>query len=262
MEFKLGRRRPPPFKRKMHMRSYMPLAAMPQPPVTCAYSTRALSSLRQVYENDTLGDCVVAGMAHLEGIFTGNAGQPVDLFTRAQILNLYGAIGGYIPGREDTDNGCDERTALAYWQQTGAGSATNRISGWLSVDALNPAEVRMALYLFENLFFGVELPDKWVDPFPSKPGFVWDAGVGPANPDNGHCFVGVGYDPIGVVISTWGMVGKITDAAIAQYASTAGSGELYTVLSPQIINKALAKAPNGLAWDDLERDFRSLGGTL
>ena len=58
--------------------------------------------------------------------------------------------------------------------------------------------------------------------FRLQPGFVWDV-AGPANPDNGHCFVGVGYTDIGVVIDSWGMLGTITWAAIAAYATTTGS---------------------------------------
>jgi hypothetical protein len=208
-----------------------------------------------MYLNDQLGDCVIAGMAHLVGVFTGNAGQVPDQFTADQITGMYSAIGGYVPGDPSTDQGCDERTAMAYWQSQGAPAGSNQIAGWVSIDGTNIQRVKTALWLFENLLFGVELPDRWVNPAPEAPGFTWDV-AGPTVEDNGHCFVGVGYDDRGVLIDTWGMLGTITYQAIAAYATAGGSGELYSVLTPAIVAKATAKAPNGYDWAALQADFQ------
>ncbi len=254
-QFKLGRTRPP-LKRKMHLHDYRLANVLPTPPDTCSYAPAAAPALGQVYLNDSLGDCVIAGIAHLVGVFTGNAGQTPQQFTDAQITGMYSAIGGYVPGDESTDNGCDERTAMAYWQQQGAPAGVNKISGWVSIDGTQIQRIKSALWLFENLVFGVELPDKWVNPFPAKPGFVWDV-AGRANPDNGHCFVGVGYTDQGVIIDSWGMLGIITWTAIVAYATQSGSGELYSVLTPQILARATSKAPNGYDWSELQADFAS-----
>ena len=113
----------------------------------------------------------------------------------------------------------------------------------------------------ENVYFGVELPDEWISPMPSSSGFVWDL-AGAPDQNNGHCFVGVGYTAQGVQIDTWGMIGTITWAAIAKYATTAGEGELYTVLGPDGIAKATKKAPNGFDWSQLVADFDSMGGNV
>jgi hypothetical protein len=96
---------------------------------------------------------------------------------------------------------------------------------------------------------------------PTKAGFTWDA-AGPPNPANGHCVVGVGYSNKGVKICTWGMLGTLTDRAVEKYATTAGSGELYTVISQDAINKATQKAPAGFDWSQLIADFDSMGGNL
>lgn len=257
MQFKLGRNRPPA-KRMMRLHNYRTAAPLPAPPPACSYISQAAAALRQVYLNERLGNCVIAGIAHLLGVFSGNSGMPPIQLTADQIIALYSAIGGYVRGDDSTDNGCDERTALRYWQQQGAPAGANRITGWVSIDGTNPQRVRTALWLFENLLFGVELPDAWISPAPSAPGFVWDL-AGPAVEDNGHCFVGVAYDAYGVTIDTWGMLGSVTDAAIAKYATTGSAGELYAVISPSIIGKAAAKAPNGFDWDQLQADFASLG---
>ena len=253
MQFKLGRNRPP-VKRMMRLHDYRTTAPLPAPPPSCSYAYKAGPALSQMYLNDQLGDCVIAGIAHLLGVFSGNAGLPPIQLTAAQITALYSAIGGYVPGDESTDQGCDERTALAYWQQTGAPAGQNQITGWVSIDGTDPARFQTALWLFENLLFGVELPDKWIDPAPAASGFTWDV-AGPSNPDNGHCFVGVGYTPAGVQIDSWGMIGTITNPAIANYATAGGSGELYAVISPAVIARATAKAPSGFDWAQLQADF-------
>ena len=256
MQFKLGRNRPPPM-RKMCLHDYRTSIVLPTPPPACSYAPKAAPALSQVYLNDELGDCVIAGMAHLVGVFSGNAGMSPEVFTADQITALYSAIGGYVPGDEATDGGCDERAAMAYWQKTGAPAGENQITGWVSIDGTNAARVRTALWLFENLLFGIELPDAWINPAPEAPGFVWNV-VGAADENNGHCFVGVGYDETGVIIDSWGMLGKITYQAIAAYATATGSGELYAVISPEVVARATAKAPNGFDWAQLQADFSAL----
>jgi hypothetical protein len=113
------------------------------------------------------------------------------IYTNKQIIELYSAIGGYVPGEPSTDNGCDEVTALNYWENQGAPAGQRRIAGWLAVNAADSTGYRTALWLFENLYFGMELPDARISPMPSASGFVWD-GAGAPDPNNGHCVAGVG----------------------------------------------------------------------
>jgi len=259
--YKLGRKRPVSRGPRLTLGNYLKRGMAPPPPA-CDYTKAATSALSQIYCNDTLGDCVIAGLAHVVGVLTRNSGTPPFLYSKDQIIALYGAIGGYVPGEPNTDQGCDEQTALNYWKNNGApNGSTHKIAGWLAVNGADPAEYRTALYLFENLYFGIELPDKWVNPMPSSPGFVWDV-AGAPDPDNGHCVVGVGYNAKGVTIDTWGMTGLITDRAIAKYATVAGQGELYTVVSEDAINRATQKAPNGFDWSQLVADFDSMGGSV
>lgn len=257
---KLGRKRPVARCPRFKLANYL-LRGLPAPPASCDYTQHAAHALSNIYDNDTLGDCVIAGMAHVVGVLTGNAGPKPFIYSNKQIIALYSAIGGYVPGDPSTDQGCDEQTALNYWENNGAPAGSHRIAGWLAVDATNPTECRTAMYLFENLYFGIELPDQWVNPMPSASGFVWDV-AGPADPNNGHCVAGVGYNSEGVTIDTWGMTGLMTNAAIAQYAVQAAGGELYTVVSQDGLNKATQKAPSGFDWSQLVADFDSMGGTV
>ena len=72
--------------------------------------------------------------------------------------------------------------------------------------------------------------------------------AGNPDPDNGHCIVGAGYTSAGVQIDTWAMMGTITWAALQKYCAASVGGELYVMLTPDQLQKAAAKAPNGFAW--------------
>jgi hypothetical protein len=118
-----------------------------------------------------------------------------------------------------------------------------------------------ALYLFENLFFGVELPDAWIANGAPNNGFVWDV-AGQPNPNNGHCIVGVGYEDRGVQVDTWGLIGTVTWKALAQYFVPQVYGAAYVMLTPDQLVKGRTIAPNGVAWSALIADFDSIGGNV
>jgi hypothetical protein len=233
------------------------LPAFPPPPPSVNYTVKAATCLSQVYANDELGDCTAAGAFHIGGTFLANAEENVA-FTKLDVIAFYSASCGYVPGDESTDQGGDEQTVLNYWKKAGLVGGLHKITAWSGVDGLNVTEVKAAIWLFEACYFGIELPDAWINPMPSAPGFIWDV-EGNADPENGHAFCGLGYTAQGVIIDTWGMLGIITWAAIAKYATAGLAGELYTVLGADAIIKATAKAPNGFDVSQLTSDFGSFG---
>jgi hypothetical protein len=254
---KFGRKRPVAAGPRLKMANYL-RAALPPAPAAVDFSAAGQPALSNVYLNDSLGDCVIAGGYHIVATETGNAG---DLFVANddQLIKDYGAIGGYVPNDPSTDQGCDEPTALNYWLANGFANGTKPL-GWLAVDATNRAELQSALFLFENLYFGVELPDAWVNPFPDN-GFTWDV-AGQPDPNNGHCVIGVGYGDAGVKIDTWGLFGTVTWAALAKYFVPSAFGAVYVLLTPDQLTKGQTKAPNGVDWSSLIADFDAIGGTV
>jgi hypothetical protein len=256
---KFGRRHPSKAARFKLEDFVLDLRALPTPPSSTGYAVNATASLSQMYDNDTLGDCVIAGGYHLLGVRTGNAGPPF-VASSAQIVADYSAIGGYQPGLPDTDQGCDETVALDYWTTHGYADGST-LTGYVSVDATNPGIVRVASWLFEGLMLGIELPDAWSQSLPSASGFVWDV-AGAPNPNSGHCVVAVDYNDTGLVIVTWGLTGTITYAALAEYATRSSGGALYAMIAADTIPVGKTLAPSGLAWTQLEGVFRTLGGTL
>jgi len=261
-----GKKRRTIFGPQLRLSRYLK-AGLPAPPTSCDYSPLATTALSQMYDNDQLGDCVIAAGYHIVGTESGNAngGKPF-IATDKQIIADYSAIGGYVPGNPNTDQGCDIQTALNYWVSHGFADGTKPL-GWLAVDAGNPEEVKQAIYLFGgSLDIGVELPDAWINPFPSSNGFIWDV-AGDPDQENGHSimspgFNAVGYTKQGIIIATWSLLGVITWAAVQKYLVNAAGGELYVLLMPDQIAAGQAKAPNGVAWADLIADWDALGGTI
>lgn len=149
--FRMGRRRPLARCPRFSLRNYL-MKDLSPPPASCDYSAKAGKALSQLYLNDKFGDCVIAGIGHVVGVLTAGAGNQF-VYSDDQILQLYEAIGGYVPNHPNTDDGCDEQTALNYWQHHGAPSGTHKIAGWVAVNGADPNEYRTALWLFENLYF-------------------------------------------------------------------------------------------------------------
>ncbi len=259
MTFRFGRKRPNPHARRLAFADYA--IALPPPPPTSlhwAHEAEAWAELENVYGNDTLGDCTAAGAAHAEVIWRGAAKNKDRLPTTADVIKFYSETTGYVPGDPKTDQGGDEITVLNHWKNKGFfADGSGKIEAWVTADGANETQVKQAIWLGESLYFGVELPDPWVRPFPAHNGFVWDV-AGPPNPDNGHAFVAIGYNSLGVIIDTWGMFGTVTWAAVKAYATTRGQGEIYCMFSQDAINRAIAKAANGFDFPTLLADSVSL----
>src|SRR5574337_308122 len=260
MNVKFGRHAPRPGLRKLKLGHYLKSADLPPPPPFLNWTKKGRAGLKDILANDQTGDCTAAGLMHIEDIFRAESASGLPATTRDEAIWFYSATTGYVPGDSSTDQGGDEAAVLAFARDKGLfADGSGRIAGFVAVDGSNPSEWKTALWLFGNLYFGVALPDEWVNPFPKGDNFTWDA-AGPANPNQGHCFVAGGYNRANAaIIDTWGMMGAITDAAIAKYAAPAAQGELWTILSPDWINRASQRAPNGIDFGSLLADLHAIG---
>jgi hypothetical protein len=115
--FKPGRKRPLARCPRLNLNNYL-TRRLPAPPTACDYTKSAAAALDEGYDNDTLGDCVIDGMAD------NRSSTP-----KSEIIALYSAIGGYVPGETSTDQGCDEQTAELLGKQRGRGAKYEE-SGW------------------------------------------------------------------------------------------------------------------------------------
>jgi hypothetical protein len=148
-------------------------------------------------------------------------------------------------------------TVLTSWRTKGYdGNGLHAIAGFVQIDPSNAVELKAAQFYFGGLYFGLELPDSYTNPFPSSNGFVW--GPDTPNPAQGHCIVGVGADATGILVDSWGLLGKITYDAIAQLCSEAAGGMVFAVLSKEWINAASQASPAALDWATLQADFAEI----
>lgn len=257
--FKMGRKVPAHLPRYPKFADHLRATALPAPPAVDSYAALAAPGIAELYLNDTLGDCVIAGGYHVLDTWSGNAtgGLPF-IATDTEITADYSAIAGYVPGDPNTDNGTDLPNGIAYWTSHGFASGDKLVAA-VSIDPTNRTELEQAVYLFENLYLGLNLPDAWVNPMPANSGFTWDV-AGAPDSSNGHCVAVVGYTAQGLTIATWGMTGTMTWAAAAKYLATANQGECYALLAQAQLDKGQQVAPNALSWTSLVADFNAMGG--
>jgi hypothetical protein len=247
---KLGRVRPTTPPECLRFASYRDPRGATPPPAVVDYSAKAMAAISRVYDNDTLGCCVIAGKMHQLGIWSGNeTGTPVlatDTEVREQYVNICG------PG----DNGCVITNVLNAFQSPGltAGGKPYTIDGFVSVDWTNKIEAQTAIYLFGSLTLGINLPQAWLQ---APEGGLWD--VTDTEIVGGHDVCAVGYNKTGVVVATWGGLRTITWAA---FGDMKWLDECYAELAPLwYSNEKLA--PCGVDADALRADLAALGsGTI
>jgi hypothetical protein len=258
---------PDPHAMRFHLGDYVDEATLPPSPASVDYSAPAMSVISNIEGNDSVGDCVLAEEAHFVGVMTGNTGRLFS-YTPALTLAAYSAITGYNPSDPSTDQGTDPTVAMNYFVKNAYADGT-KLAGWAMVDASNKTLVTFAISALGNLKLWVGLPDAWINPFPSKNGFVWD--VAPPNANNGHCIGSCAYNSTqitivgtnaqGVQVMTWGLIGTITWAAFAAlFVQSAGGGAAVRI-TPDWLAKGATKTPSGFAYADLISDLNRFYGS-
>jgi hypothetical protein len=245
---------------------------IPASPESVAWNGPAMSVLTNLEGNDEYGDCVLAEEAHYIAVITAWAGKIVA-YTIAQTLAVYGILTGFNANDPSTDRGTDPITCLEYFTKNPYIDGSTNMA-YLLVDATNKAEVEFALAKFGNLKLWLALPDSYVNPMPSRNGFVWD--VDAPDPEQGHCISGVGYlssgsvpqalqivgvSALGIVVCTWGLLGTMTWTAAAALCVPAAGGGMATRVTKDWMS-ANGTTPSGLSMAQLIADFDLLGGTL
>jgi hypothetical protein len=236
-------------------------SALPVAPADVDWTLKAKPALGQMYMNNALGCCVVAGSLHLKGIWTGNSDtvEGGQIFPDSVVPPLYTLLSGGIfdpANPQATDSGCDEVTALNCLTNTGYPDG-NKITGFMAVDASNWSHVQLAHWLFEGLMTGSELSDNAVNNIPSSDGASWDIS-GTPEPKNGHCMTVARVTADTVTLGTWGQLFVAQRTAVQSSMVTSAGGNLYALLSDNIIARATAKAPTGFDFAQLQTDMTSL----
>lgn len=202
-----------------------PLRAAGLPPASGAIDRCSQVSDWPMYANDQIGDCTIAGAAHMFAAMCVYAGYPEPEFSDQEIITAYSAVSGYDPVTGANDNGADMQTVLEYLKNTGMTDTTgktHKVAGYAAFG--NPAdEVLLAQVLntFGSVYVGVNLPQSAEQEFAGGRPWDWQ----PSSPiAGGHCIAlqerAVGGTGV-LRYVTWGAVQRTTRGFQRHYAEEA-----------------------------------------
>lgn len=251
--YKRGRRPPVHTRRTMQSalalsRALAPLGAPP------AVSDDYVSAVTKqapngwgMYLNNQLGDCVCADSGHQVMLHTANAGTIV-IPTDQDVLALYEAVGGYVPGNPSTDQGCDETSMCQYLETTGL--AGQKSAGTAMVDPSNLDNLRWTTQIFGACRLGIIVDDAMEQQFDS--GQPWETPAAANDPSaGGHDVPIVKYDSQYAYVVTWGRLQAVAWTLLAQSSFL---DEAHAEVWPDFL-QAGGTAPNGFSLQQLLSDL-------
>lgn len=210
----------------------------------------------QMFANDAAGDCVEAGGAHGAIAFAANAGRTISI-ADADVVTAYSQLTGFDPSQQGADgsNPTDNGTALLdfmnYWRTTGI--AGHNIGAFVAVNPLNLVEVKAAIYLFDGLLCGHNLP------LSAQPQFAghkaWTPVPGPnGQPGSwgGHCTWVGAATKTRLRCVTWARVQSMTRGFW-----TATTDEAYAAISTDMLDRT-GHSPTGLDVAALTADLKAV----
>jgi hypothetical protein len=191
--YALGRQPADPTQPKLRLRR----TGTVQAPETCDW----LSQVARwgMLGNDQVGDCTMAGAAHV-AMAVDKYGQNRDLtITDQQVLTAYSAVSGYNPADPATDVGATLQDALNYWRKQGL--VGNTIAAFAFIDPQDLELVRACIAVFGAVYTGFNVPQSAMEQF--NHGQPWTV-TGRTRMLGGHCVPLGAYTPDTFTCVTWG----------------------------------------------------------
>ncbi len=248
---KLGKKAAKKDQRTFALRNYLRAVKLPPVPDHATWSAKVPEF--PMYLNDQIGDCAIAGPAHLLQVWSFNDVDTPD-FTPSddQVIREYMKVGGYDPTNPGSDNGCILLDVMNTWRRDGL--CGHKIGAYVGVNPQEHDMVAAAIHLFGGLTIGLRMPSAWQ----TMQG-TWKAPsrfhrFGPWAPDSwgGHCVIVVDYDETTVTAVTWGGLQKLSWNALQSYCDEAFAAISVDWLGPD------GKAPNGFDTRALAADLAAL----
>ena len=251
---KLGKKAPRIDHRTFKLSKYISRVILPTPAEEVSWVTHVQNW--PMYLNDQLGDCVIAGAAHSVEqweVYANPTGLPPGVARPSdrQVLQAYEDVGGYDPNDPSSDNGCVMLDALNYWRKTGIGG--HKIKAFMSIDPEDLVEVATAIWLFGNIFIGLQLP------LSAQEQGAWtvaDGGIygeqGRPGSWGGHAVMCPAMSPLTITCITWGGVLKMSHNFFRDYCD-----EAYVMLSQDWFEKT-GKSVSGFDMATLTADLALL----
>jgi hypothetical protein len=247
---KLGKKAARKDERTFRLANYLTPLRLPQIPSHQTWSTAVPRF--PMYENDKIGDCAIAGPAHLMQVWTFNDKDAPDFTpTDQQVVAGYEKVGHYNPNDPATDGGCVLLDVMNTWRKEGL--CTHKIGGFVSVTPADHEMVCAGIHLFGGLTIGLNLPAA------AQSMDVWQAPsrfhrYGPYAPGSwgGHCVIVTDYDEHDLTCVTWGGLKKLSWNFLTAYCDEAYAAVSVDWLGPD------GKAPNGFDTRALAADLAGL----
>ena len=213
---------------------------IPTPPPTFDYSSKVKNYPMAL--NDTYGDCTIAGIVHMLQLIYAEVGETFEYPGDEAVKEIYFKLSG------GSDSGLVEHSVLQAWMTTGL--FNNKISAYAPVNIKNQTEMKAAIYLFDSVYLGVEMPKNAITQFENHQ--PWHIDGKPEQPSGGHCVIATGYNRLGMDIITWGSTESMTWEWWENYGSEAW------VVIPEIF----VEADHGPVWSidilKLQQDLKNL----
>ena len=224
-------------------------AVLPDAPPVVDWSRDVAPQAWGMCLNDAIGDCTCAAVAHAivawSAITSSFQAKPYWTPSDADVLALYRAVSGYVPGQLETDQGARCADVLALWQRQGVECAgtLDKLAAYATIDPRNHAHLRAAVWSFGCVYAGVMLHQAQMTEA------VWSDLSSQVR--GGHCVLLVGADDTGPLCVTWGELRRMTWAWW-----DAATDEAYALLSDRWMHSN--RAPPGFKLTALLEDMRAM----
>jgi hypothetical protein len=167
-----------------------------------------------MYDNDTLGCCVIAGRGHCTlRLEDEQQGILIDITDSDIVTEYYKEEGCYPQG---CDNGLDMLTSLNAWEKGWVvAGKTYAIAAYTEINIANHNELMYAVMLLYGAYTGLQVPQSAMDQF--NAGQIWDVSTTNTQIVGGHCVYIVAYNDTGPICITWGKRQQMTWAFWDKY---------------------------------------------
>lgn len=237
-KFRLGKAPARKDPRNFKLAKY--LSALPSPPSKIDWLKRVKTYPMMM--NDQLGDCTIAGAAHLLQVWNGRVIADED------VVKFYSAVSGYDPKTGANDNGAVLLDVLNKWRRKGI-FPEEPITAFVEINPKDRNEVRVAIDLFGGIYTGLMLPYS----AQKQVGKTWAPSKGADGAPGswgGHCVPIGRYSSEQLSCVTWGAQQKMTWKFFSEYCD-----ECYAILSQDWIGQTNRVAPSGFSFEQLQADL-------
>jgi hypothetical protein len=194
-------------------------------------------------DNDTLGDCTIAAVVHVDQATANLTSEPWvypgDMAVRVEYFNLTGG----------PDTGLIETRVLRAWNQR-MGLFSHQLAAFAPLNVKHTKPIKQAVDLCGAVYSGVLIPAPAQQQFADHQPWALTGTPADSDIEGGHAVPLVGYNATGPVVVTWGALQQATWEWWLTYAE-----EAYAVVSAEVKARGTLRSVDFAA---LDKDLAAL----